>query len=80
MLEVRSMNAEMNVLWNMNRISTMFENSVYWPYTISMSVYTIIFISKTGNPTRLFHKYDYSNCVSTIGPLWQNNKFFIKPV
>ena len=30
------------------------ENSVNWPYTIILA-YMIILISKTGNPTRLFH-------------------------
>ena len=35
------------------------ETSVYWPYTIIL-VYTIILISKTGNPTQLFQHHDYS--------------------
>ena len=30
------------------------ENSVNWPYTIILA-YMIILISKTGNPTQLFH-------------------------
>ena len=40
------------------------ENWVYWPYTIIL-VYTIILISKTGNPTRLFQHHDYSRREST---------------
>ena len=30
------------------------KNYLYWPYTI-ISAYTIILISKTDKPTRLFH-------------------------
>ena len=58
------MEADLHFVWffqNLHNYSyfKIDENSVYWPYTIIL-VYTIILISKTGNPTRLFQHHDYS--------------------
>ena len=51
-----------------SRYISLYENLVYWPYTIILvyTVYTIILISKTGNPTRLFQHHDYSRRESTV--------------
>ena len=64
------------------------KNYLYWPYTIIL-VYTIILISKTGNPTRLFHNHGYSRCESSKyndvlefatyygdASLWANKMYF----
>ena len=60
--------ADLHFVWFFQNLFTIRVSStelkVYWPYTIIL-VYTIILISKTGNPTRLFQHHDYSRLEST---------------